>query len=141
MIAASWLEDTRDPRLTMALLARAIEGSEPVAALGWFAEDACLISARVGAVRGRSAIGASLELLLGRPRRIEIEASSMESARGMAVGTERWRLRYGDPVAAPRRVEVTVVLRRLEAGWRLVLATLAEPVARDSVSPRLAAVR
>jgi hypothetical protein len=57
--------------------------------------------------------------------RIDVLASSLESAGDLGVGTERWRIRpLGSVWEAPRRLEATVVQRRVGGAWRLVLAAL-----------------
>lgn len=140
MSAAAPLAGLDDPRQTLASLARAIELGDRDAALRCFADDACLITAGARMARGRGEVEASLESLFARPPRIELEACSLESAREMAVGVERWRLRR-EPAELPRRFEATVVLRRLAQGWQLILAVLAEPVAARADTPILVLAR
>jgi ketosteroid isomerase-like protein len=113
-----------DPRETMAAFARAVGRADRDAAVDCFGEGACLITPGA-TTSGRRAIGSVLAQLFVRESRIDVQASSLESAHGMAVGFERWRVRSLGPVAAlPRRLEATVVLRDVEGAWKLVVATL-----------------
>jgi hypothetical protein len=108
----------------MAALAWAIGRADTDATVECFGEDACLITPRA-TTTGRLAIRSALAQLFSRESRIDVQASSLESAHGMAVGAERWRVRSLGPVARlPRKLEATVVLRDVEGAWKLVVATL-----------------
>jgi hypothetical protein len=113
-----------DPRQTMVSLARAIGRGEPEAAARCFGEDACLITPGA-TTRGQQGIRRILGQLFTAESRIEVRASSLESAHGMAVGSERWQVRSPGPGAAlARELEATVVMREADGIWALVLATL-----------------
>lgn len=113
-----------DPRRTMATLASALARADGDAAAECFGEAGCLITPGA-TTTGRQAIGSVLARLFARESRVEVQASSMESAHGIAVGSERWRLRSPGPVAMlPRGLEANVVLRDVEGAWKLVVATL-----------------
>jgi ketosteroid isomerase-like protein len=114
-----------DPRQTMAAFAWAIGHGDRDAAVECFREDGCLITSRAMVVTGHQAIRLILAELFARESRIDVLASSLESARGTAVGAERWRVRSLGPVwEMPREVEATAFLRQVEGAWKLVVATL-----------------
>jgi uncharacterized protein (TIGR02246 family) len=108
----------------MMSLARALGRADPQAAARCFGEDARLITPGATS-RGRRAIGRALAQLFAPGSRIDVQESSLETARGMAVGSEHWRIRtLGRATGAPRGLEATVVLREMDGAWKLVVAAL-----------------
>jgi ketosteroid isomerase-like protein len=108
----------------MVSLTRAIGRADPDAAGRCFGEDARLVTPGATS-RGRRAIGRALALLFAPGSRIDVRESSLQSGHGIAVGSERWRIRtLGGAAGPPRGLEATVVLREIDGAWKLVLATL-----------------
>jgi ketosteroid isomerase-like protein len=100
-----------------------------------FAKDACLVTPDATTVRGRDDIRPILRQLIISGCQIEVQDSSMLLAGEIAFGTERWLLTTPGSEGTPftRSLAPTMVLRRLEAVWKLAVALpwgRGEPIAR-----------
>jgi ketosteroid isomerase-like protein len=94
-------------------------------ALACFARDACLITPDATAVHGRERIRPLLVQLVARRTEVEVELSKIVEAGGVVLANERWRIRSGSGGEAPRIEQMlnpTLVLRQIEAEWKLAIA-------------------
>ncbi|HEX6455616.1 MAG TPA: DUF4440 domain-containing protein [Solirubrobacterales bacterium] len=89
-----------------------------------FAKDACLVTPDATAIRGREDIRPILHQLIVSGLRIEVQESSMVLAGEIAFGTERWLITTpgSEGRSFTRALTPTMVLRRLEGVWKLVVA-------------------
>ncbi len=106
-------------------LAEAIAAEDLDMAADCFARDACFITPDATLTSGRDGIRPILAQLIGAGAQIEIEASSMILAGEVAVGVERWCIRFRGVNGTPLRQtppESLVVIRRIQDRWRLAIA-------------------
>jgi ketosteroid isomerase-like protein len=104
--------------------AESVRRGDLEAAARCFAKDACLVTPDATTVRGRGGIRPILHQLIASGWQIEVQESSMLLAGEIAFGTERWVLTTPGSEGRPftRALTPTMVLRRLEGAWKLVVA-------------------
>jgi len=87
-----------------------------------FARDACFITPDATAIRGRAEIRAILAQLNASSVQIQIEGQSTLKAGEVALSIQRWTMRSCG-VGAPfvQTSSATVLLRRLESSWKLMI--------------------
>jgi ketosteroid isomerase-like protein len=89
-----------------------------------FARDGCLITPDATAVHGRDRVRPLLAQLVARRTEIKVEFSNVVGGGEVVLAHERWRVRSGCP-GGPRieqTLNATLVLRRVEAEWKLAIA-------------------
>lgn len=104
---------------------RALSLGDLDGATACFARDGCLITPDATAVHGRERIRPLLAQLVARRTEIKVEFSSVVGAGEVILANERWRVRSGGEGAAARIEQTltpTLVLRRIEAEWKLAIA-------------------
>lgn len=92
-------------------------------AAGCFAREGCLITPDATAIHGRDNIRPVLAQLIATRIEIEVQLSNAVGGGGVAIASERWRVRFG--VAGGRRVQTihpTFVLHRIDSAWKLAIA-------------------
>jgi ketosteroid isomerase-like protein len=103
---------------------RALSGGDPDAAAACFARDGCLITPDATAIHGREMIRPLLGQMVLRGTRINVETSTAIWAGEVILARERWRV--GTRQAPAGRLEQILdpilVLRRIEAEWKLAIA-------------------
>ncbi len=120
MPQAASLPDTPE-RATLAFV-EAQNGGNLDAAASFFARDACFLTPDATAIRGREEIRAVLAQLIASRAKIQVEGQSMLTAGEMALSVQRWTMRSGG-VGTPfaQTSSSTVLLRRLECSWKLLI--------------------
>jgi len=94
------------------------------AATACFARDGCLITPDATAVHGREHVRPLLAQLVARRTEIKVELSNIVWAGEVILANERWRVRSGGGAApqVEQTLNPTLVLRRIEAEWKLAIA-------------------
>lgn len=112
------------PEAVTRAFADSVSRGDLEAAAYCFAKDACLVTPDATTVRGREDIRPILHQLIVSGSQIEVQDSSMLLAGEIAFGTERWVLTTPALEGKPftRLLAPTMVLRRLEGNWKLVVA-------------------
>lgn len=89
-----------------------------------FARDGCLITPDATAVHGRDRVRPLLAQLVARRTEIKVEFSHLVSAGAVVLANERWRLRAGggESPRIEQTLHPTLVLRQVEAEWKLAIA-------------------
>jgi ketosteroid isomerase-like protein len=109
------------PRAARRGLVRALNTADLAGATACFAREGCLITPDATAIHGREAIGSVLAQLIDRGTEIETALPDCLEADGVALATERWRIRSigagGDPFV--QESTANMVLRRIEGQWKL----------------------
>ena len=103
---------------------RALSAGDLDGATACFARDGCLITPDATAVHGRDRIRPLLAQLVARRTEIKVELSNVVDAGDVVLLQERWRVRSG-AAEGPRIEQVlepTLILRRIEAEWKLAIA-------------------
>jgi ketosteroid isomerase-like protein len=85
--------------------------------------DACFVTPDRTSIHGRAEIREALAQLASSTVGIEVLASLVLRAGEVAVVSERWGLTSADPQgeAYVQETNSTIVLRRLEEGWKLAI--------------------
>jgi ketosteroid isomerase-like protein len=117
-------EPTRAAALACQAFAGALNAGQLDVATAYFAIDGCLITPDATAVRGRESIRPVLSQMIARRARIAVEFSTALAAGDVALVHRRWRIRSIGEGADPfvQRTNPTLLLRRLEAEWKLAIA-------------------
>jgi ketosteroid isomerase-like protein len=113
------------PHLVRAQLyfAQALNAGDAGAAANCFARDGCLITPDATAIHSRDAVRPLLAQLVARRVEITVELSCAVGAGDVVLASERWTVRFGiDPVQPKQTLHPTLVLRRIEAEWKLAVA-------------------
>jgi ketosteroid isomerase-like protein len=110
-------------RVVLALVA-ALNAGRLAEATACFTRDACLITPGATAVHGRAEIGRLLAQMIAQGTRIEITQSAASQAGEVVLSRQRWTVRSGAAGGAgyTQDLEATLVLRRVESGWKLAIA-------------------
>ena len=112
------------PERASLVLAAALNAGELEAAAACFARDACLITPNATAIHGREEIRLLLAQMIARSSQIEVALSTVLHAGEVALARQRWTIRSqgaeGD--CYTQELNPTLVLRRLEANWKLAIA-------------------
>lgn len=104
---------------------RALSAGDLDGATACFARDGCLITPDATAVHGREHVRPLLAQLVARRTEIRVELSTVVGAGEVVLANERWRVRSGVGGETPRIEQTltpTLVLRRIEAEWKLAIA-------------------
>jgi ketosteroid isomerase-like protein len=101
-------------RATLAFIEAQNAGELDIAA-SFFTPDAT-------AIRGREEIRAVLAQLIASSAKIRVDGQSMLTAGEMALSIQRWTMRSGGAeVPFVQTSNATVLLRRLECSWKLMI--------------------
>ena len=126
--ASASLTGTEPPLLTPervpAAFAAALNAGQLQLATSCFTRDACLIAPGATAIHGREEIRALLAQMIDRASRIDIEFSTTVRAGDVAYSHQRWTLSSA-AAEGERYLQAlgpNLVLRRLEAEWKLAIA-------------------
>ncbi len=94
------------------------------AAVRCLSGDACLISPNGYPSNGRSEIRSFLAQMIAADTRIEIEESVLLVGGDIALGSERWRVRFRDAHGTPfeQIAPANMALHRLGDDWTLAVA-------------------
>ncbi|HEU5061758.1 MAG TPA: nuclear transport factor 2 family protein [Solirubrobacterales bacterium] len=88
-----------------------------------FARDGCLVTPDGTAVHGRDRIRSVLAQMVVNRTEIEVELSSSISSGEVMLVRERWRVRSGENGGQlEQTLHPTLVLRQIEAAWKLSIA-------------------
>jgi uncharacterized protein (TIGR02246 family) len=110
------------PRHACAALSRALSSGDLDGAAACFAPDACLITPDGTEVHGEAAIRARLAKLIEGHAEVAIELAGVLSAGDIALAHERWTFRSEGVEGFSHAPHPTLVLRRVEAEWKLAIA-------------------
>lgn len=88
-----------------------------------FARDGCLITPDATAVYGRDRVRPLLAQLVARHTEIKVEFSNVVGRGDVVLAHERWKVRSGgdDGPRVEQTLNPTLVLRRIEAEWKLAI--------------------
>lgn len=116
--------DLTDVRAVTGAFCAALNAGSLDRACSCFTRDGCLITPDGTSVHGRGAISGVLAQVVGAGTRISIEVSAIVAAGDVALGREMWRIESRVPGGGSfaREPSPTLVLRRIEARWKLALA-------------------
>lgn len=114
-MAATSPEDVSDA------FAAAINAGDVPAALDLWSEDAALVGADGQTVRGRAAIEAILQALIGNGTTVEIEVSHLITAGEVAIATGELRMRVPGHEALQSTTSVVVYARAPDGSWRVAI--------------------
>jgi ketosteroid isomerase-like protein len=102
---------------------RALSQGDLDSATACFARDGCLITPDLTAVHGRDRIRPVLAQLIAAAVQVRVDQSNSLHAGETLIARERWTIRLG---GNGRRFEQTcdptLVLRKVEGSWKLVIA-------------------
>ncbi len=112
------------PEQALCSFAEALDSSDLDAAVLCFARDAGFLTRDATLIHGREEIRAILAQLIAMRLQVQVEQRSMLPLGDVALSSERWRMRFAAPDGAPfeQTSRATVVLRRIEDRWKLLLA-------------------
>lgn len=102
---------------------RALSIGDLDAATACFARDGCLITPDLTAVHGRERIRPLLAQLISAAVRVRVDRSNSLHAGETLILRERWTIRIGgNGRQVEQTCDPTLVLRRVEGSWKLVIA-------------------
>jgi uncharacterized protein (TIGR02246 family) len=112
------------PGSVPAAFAAALNAGDLELAAACFIREACLIAPGSTAVHGREAICGLLAQMIAAEARIEIDQSAVVRAGDVAHARQRWTLSSAATAGGRynQTLSPTLVLRRLDAGWKLAIA-------------------
>jgi ketosteroid isomerase-like protein len=116
---------TNPPGRTSLALANAISARDLDGAANCFARDARFITPDTTLIRGRDGIRPILAQLINARAQIEIEASSLVCLGEVALGAERWCIRFRGVNGSPLRQvwpEILMAIHRIEGSWKFAIA-------------------
>jgi ketosteroid isomerase-like protein len=107
---------------TTIAVSQALRSCDVPAALGYFADEARLLTADGTEVSGRDAIGDVLADLLDDCRGLEITPGRTIVTGDVALCTQSWNLLTADDTSYVRGTKATLVLHRIDERWQIVIA-------------------
>ncbi len=112
------------PEQTMLSFSEALGSRDLDAAAFCFARDASFLTRDATLIHGREEIRGILAQLIAMCLQVQVEQRSMLPLGDVALSSERWRMRFATPAGAPfeQTSRATIVLRRIEDRWKLLLA-------------------
>jgi uncharacterized protein (TIGR02246 family) len=104
--------------------AAALNAGELEGATACFTRDACLVTPGATAIHGREEIRALLAQMIARGSHIEVMNSTVLWAGEVALARQRWAIssRGVEGERYAQHLSPSLVLRRLEDGWKLAIA-------------------
>lgn len=114
-------------RIACLALPKLISAGNLDAATGCFSRDACLLTPDATAIHDREHIRPLLAQLISRRVRIEVEQSNVLVAGDVAYARELWRVSAQVAAGSPpyeHSCDPSLVLKRIEASWKISIATL-----------------
>lgn len=104
-------------------LPRALVAGDLESASACFARDGCLITPDATAIHGRDRIRPVLAQLIAQRIDVSVEISHVVGGGEVRLVRERWRIQTGvEPARFVQVLHPTLVLRRIEAEWKLAIA-------------------
>jgi ketosteroid isomerase-like protein len=104
-------------------LPRALGAGDLESATACFARDGCLITPDATAVHGRDRIRPVLAQLIAQRIDVAVELSHVVGGGEVRLVRERWRIHAGAGSGRFSQIlHPTLVLRRVEAEWKLAIA-------------------
>ena len=102
---------------------RALTVGDLDSATACFARDGCLITPDLTAVHGRERIRPVLAQLIAAAVKVRVDHSNTLHAGETLIARERWTIRLGDRGREfEQTCDPTLVLRKVEGRWKLVIA-------------------
>jgi ketosteroid isomerase-like protein len=116
---------TAAPERASLAFAAALGAGDLGGATACFARDACLVTPDGTAIHGREHIRAVLAQLIALRAEVAVEFSSVLVGGDVALARERWTIRSRGAEATPfaQTLAPSLVLRRIEAEWKLAIAS------------------
>lgn len=104
-------------------LPRALGAGDLESASACFARDGCLITPDATVIHGRDRIRPVLAQLIAQRIDVAVEVCHVLDGGEVRLVRERWRLWAGaEPARFSQVLHPTLVLRRIEAEWKLAIA-------------------
>lgn len=112
------------PEQALLSFVEALDSCDLDAAAVCLARDACFLTRDATLIHGREEIRGILAQLIAMRFKVQVEQRSMLPLGDVSISSERWKMRVAtaDGASFEQTSQATVVLRRIDDCWKLLLA-------------------